>query len=153
MAKKYVGPRRPIDKRNINMYTSPVISTQDEQNLFTSTVAETLIRLVGNVVVSPDDAQTVGARVAFAIILAREGSTVSTLSVSDGQVLYEPEQDVLFSLVDFTEDHLTAGKNFPVDVKGQRKMKEGDQIKLINIGSSASNSGRLFANITGFVKQ
>ncbi len=92
---------------------------------------------------------------AFAIIYVRDGQTISTLKIQDGDTLYSPEQDVLWSHVGTwgtttnTEGHVTRD----ILIKTMRKMKEGDKIVFLALGSVANALRHLGGQFTSFYKQ
>ena len=73
----------------------------------------------------------------MAIVVTREGLSTAVIDLSGNQVdFYQPEEDVLFSYVGRT----VAGteKVIKIDVKGQRKLKPGDQIVALFLGATAT---------------
>jgi len=135
--------RRPIDKVLPGISMSDLIGAQQTQDLVEPNSACTVVgirwslsfRLVAG-------SATADAVIGWAIIILRDGRTANTMSFTGGANLYEPEQDVLafgrLQLVDGT----TGNQLYHVNdmTKTMRKLKVGDKITFIALGSANGNT-------------
>ena len=135
------------------IYADAPGTTQDTLTVRLAAMAETFVGgfLIGNFT---KGVATSRVSIAIALIVLREGQTVSALNLSEGSPLYSPEQDVLWATVFDTAKAADSDlvRDFTVQIKAQRKLKIGDTLRLINV-SSAANGGNIFASFTGFYKQ
>ena len=134
MSKQFrrVGPKRPIEKQAIVQFAVAIGTTQQLNTLHTAIVAETLVRIIGNISFNQ------GANAGFGgcvLVHNRDGQAISTMSLADGVAIYQPEQDILWAKVFSTES--TQVFNFDIDVKAMRKLKEGDILSLILLANGA----------------
>ena len=145
--------KRPIDKRGHVISATALGTSASNTMLFTSAVAETLIRTIvrGNVIKGGAAGVIVGAIV---IVIVRDGQTVSAISLSNATSLYEPEQDVLWYEIFRLPTGANAVWSIPMmgDVKGQRKLKTGDRIMMLVLADTA-DSFDMALSTTIFVKQ
>ena len=151
MSKKFIrtGPKRPIEKTNQVVVIDTIGTSQIEKVLFTSAQAQTFIRMIGNL--SWHNATNAG-NVGLAIILTRDGQQTSTLAITDGVILYEPEQDVLWGRVFKVTLSDDEERSLDVDIKSMRKLKTGDQLSIITLASAADVLD-LIGQLTMFFKQ
>ena len=144
--------RRPIEKLSMNYVDNPGTS-QDNFTLRTSGAPETFVGgfLIGNIA---KGASTSRVNFAVALIIARDGQTVSTLNLTEGQALYKPEQDVLWGTFLVTPKAADSDETILLKemIKAQRKMKAGDTLRLINL-ADAANGPQITATFVGFFKQ
>lgn len=146
----YKGPKRPVDKDNLCI-NGNVATTQTANTIRTASAAETLVRLVGSVLVA-SKAGGAQSSVAMAIVILRESVAASTLSYSSGSAIYEPVADVLWSKHVQLQSTTSAMVNFDIDIKAMRKLKKGDRIQFLYIGQHTSYLG-ISGDITSFYKQ
>ena len=139
--------RRPID-REITVIAKNAVGTTQVSTVFrTAIVAETLIRTVGNVnFVLGANASNFG----FMIIISRDGLSAVSISLADGTTMYAPEENVLYAY----RGRVLAGYVIEAhfDIKGQRKLKPGDEILAIMEGASADTFDA-HGVVTTFFKQ
>ena len=147
--KKYSsGPRRPIDKELVFVKSDSVGTTQDAMTIRTSTVAETYTG--GHITIA--HTRQSGGYINIVLAVIPEGLTVPTVSTTDGESLYQPEEHVVWattfrSASSSVEEHHRVAK-----IKAMRKMKNGDRLVLIARGSAAS-VGNITCVVTAFFKQ
>ena len=127
------GPKRPIDKKIVQVQQT-VTNSQTNTLIYAATEAVTYSGghvswcFVGS-------AAGLGT---WALVYVREGQTASVSNISNAATFYTPEQDVLAvgnfgsSSTDFDVVF------FNMKVKTKRKMKAGDEIRLIANGSAAN---------------
>ena len=140
-------PRRPIDREVTVIAKNAVGTSQVSTVLRLSIISETLIRTVGNLVfVLGANASNFG----FMIIISREGLSAVSMSLSDAATMYAPQENVLYAY----RGRVLAGQKEQVffDLKGQRKLKPGDEILAIFKGAS-SDTMDAHGVITTFYKQ
>ena len=120
------GRKRPVEKA-IRVVATDCTNTQVQSTLFTA--GEALTFSGGHISVKYTAASASpagsGTFIHAAIVFVREGQAASTLSMTLGQALYVPEQDVLWAGVG------VVGSNNDLSweetkIKTQRKMKSGD---------------------------
>lgn len=142
----FTGPIRPIDKALINVSDS-IDSSQFERTVKTAVAACTVtgIRWTFGTKSNSNNQE-----VAIALVLVRDGQSVSTLSFTAGSNLYEPEQDVLM----YYHGGCAALYNNGLvgSTKTMRKLKNGDQLKLIGLGDNAT-ADTLVGTIQLFCKE
>lgn len=131
--------KRPIDKSLINVVQSTG-TAQLSTTLVTATFPCTITGLrwdadvVSSLVLS-------GGR--WAIVIVRDGQAASTLALSNGSALYEPEQDVL-AFGTWNAFASTGGgptvQKVQGSTKSMRKLMGGDSIQFISLGDVASGA-------------
>ena len=139
--------RRPMDKSNIVINKDAVGTAQVSTILRNALIAETVIRTIGQMTfVLGANADEFG----FAIIISRQGLSAVSVSLGDGNAFYQPEENVLYSFVgrSLAGEHQT----IEFDVKGQRKLKPGDELLAVIRGGSADTVDARGV-ITNFYKQ
>ncbi len=157
MSQQRTTPKRPVDKDLIWIQKNTVGNSQVTTVLRTSEMAETFTGGVISNIVRVIAATEVESRGACAIILLRDGQTISTLTLTDAGKLYSPEQDVLWATpwafqLPATDLFLGYFTNISERIKTKRKMKKGDQLVYLAIGDVAS-AVDLTALFTGFYLQ
>ena len=144
----FLRSRRPVDKVVINENTT-LTNTQSNNTVYSAAVACTFsgARIVGTIM--PNGT----GNGIMALVHVRQGSTISTLSVTDGSSPYTPEQNILW-LKPFTGvGGSTSGPiTLDVTVNTKRKMLTGDQIVLCHI-SNIANMASDMISVTCFIKQ
>ena len=138
-------PARPIDKRIIVVKESGIGGGVTEKTLFTASGACTLVGVRWQFY-SYGDAGTGGNAhdLAWMLVIVRDGQSVGTVSVADGQSLYEPEQDVLaWGVTTSGANSMSAQLDedkFDGLCKTMRKLKSGDQLALLLRGTNTDTS-------------
>ena len=140
--------KRPIEKKIITV-NKLVGVAQQQTAVFNANEAVTYAG--GHLQISWDGNPAAIGRAVWAVVLIREGQTASTISLTDNTATYLPEQDVLAMGV-FQSATLTDLLGDTVTIKTKRKLKQGDAIYFIVLGSIAS-VGNIFCTATSFVKQ
>lgn len=144
--------RRLVRKRIIHGFYS-MDSGMDDVTLDTIEEEETLVRMVGNFYYSGLLANP--GQVVTEIKLCPSGTALNSTTITDGTV--SEGRDAKNILYGHTLDssHDTAGsfhEKFVFDVKGQRKLSEGDTINLQS-DTSLSDGMKLSYYITLFYKK
>ncbi len=149
-----LAPKRPINKINEVVEIDPVGTGLNQLLIHTSNVAETFVGARGNVTGWQGTIVT-GPVFALLVILLRDGQAVSTPSLVNGSILYEPEQDVLWAWVGSWGGTTNTEGSFDKEIviKTMRKMKSGDTLQFLAIGSLANAIQNLMGNVTMFFKQ
>ena len=154
MSKRTFKTVRPIDKDIINVNKPGVDASQVTTVIRTSTQAETMAGIRGNLSARKGGSATTSATLAIAIVKVPDGKNPSTLLLTDGVGMYNPEQDVLWHKhVVFVEavDALQ-WYDWDVEVKTMRKMKTDDTIQVIMIASD-TNTADVIGALSIFCKQ
>lgn len=128
----------PIDKLLPGVVHDSIDATQQSTVLITATFPCTVTGLRWEL----DALQQAGTAVCtgrWAIIIARDGSTVNTMSISDGAALFEPEQDCL-AFGTWLIRNNTGVKHFSGSTKTMRKLKGGDRIICLSKGIATETS-------------
>ena len=150
-----VSPRakRPIDKALISV-SQAVSTAQDSTVLYQIGTPGTMTGLRWSLSYR-SDTTTADTLMSWAIVVVHDGQTVSTLVLTDGTALYEPEQDVVaFGSALCVDADTSAGPRvrfFEGSSKGMRKLRVGDEVRLISISAQA-NAGVLAGAVQLFVK-
>ena len=147
-------PKRPIEKRSILFNPGNLGTTQSVTVLHTATLAETFSGARGNLTVSKGTI-TSQPRWLLAIVLVRDGQSISTLSTTVGSAPYEPEQDILWLVGGSWSDASTVEQwiSFEIKIKAMRKLKEGDTLQIVGVGSAANSAKGVTGPLTMFFKQ
>ncbi len=99
-----------------------------------------------------NNAGTAATKVFWAIVVVPQGTTASTLAISDGASLYSPEKNVLTFGV---ANSLTSVANVPVmfegSTKSMRKFQVGDTMVFISI-AEATNTWEAHGVVQYFLK-
>lgn len=135
--------RRPIDKALPCVFMTGLVNTQQTQDLVTPNAPCTVMGIRWSMDAWIDDSTaTADAEIAWAIVILRDGRTANTMSKTGGSNLYEPEQDVLaygrFILRDDAAG--MAAHNFEGNTKTMRKLRVGDKITFLALGTASGNS-------------
>ena len=149
MSKKYFTPKRVILKIMKN-FISSFGTGQAAVTLFTATDPVTLVRIVGsNMITGVSVAGTGG----MLIVLVREGFAPLTMNITSGNAIYERPNDVLWGSL-YRNPAADANMHIfqEIDVKGMRKLKRGDRIDILNLGS-AGNVINSIGSLTLFFKE
>ncbi len=145
--------KRFVAKNNTGILQSSVGNTQVQTILRTSTERETLIRIVGNVSITKA-AGAAATRARLAIVRIANGTAVSSLNTADAGELYAQIDQVLWSQVIMLPVAADADGmlNVHVDVRGMRKLQNGDVIALLGRAILA-NAFNLAGVLTVMVKK
>lgn len=134
--------KRPVDKAIIVVNKDAVDATQVSTVLVTATFPCTMTGLRWDLSFFAD-AGTAISEVSWAILLVKQGNTVSTLTTSDGGTLHDPEQNVLtfgYSALapgDGNQNPVTYNNT----TKSMRKLMGGDRIYFIMKGIATNTVG------------
>ena len=141
----FVRSARPIDKVLPGIQIANLVAAQQAQDLVTATTACTATGIRWSMgVISTDVADTGTCQGAWAIIILRDGDTAQTMSLTGGSNLYEPEQDVLaFGRWEIMASGSAGGNgpaatHFEGETKTMRKLKIGDKLTLIALGTAGA---------------
>ena len=141
------APARPVAKVSELALDISLGTTQVSQTLRTSTMAETFVggNIQGNVVHLLEP-----SRVSMALVIRKDGTAVPALSTTSGAKLVSPEEWMLWGFV--SAGQIDTNNRFNDRIKTMRKLKEGDSIMLLMLGS-ATDIGLVIAHFIGFFKQ
>lgn len=144
---------RPIDKF-IKSVQLVVLVNQLETVIQTQTFPGTIVGIRWNVVTALTTSPQFSTLI-WAIVVVRDGNPTPTMSLSNGSNFYTPEQDVLTWGM-HSMNMLGSGGSPAVirdvgDTKTMRKLKQGDEIKFIAIGSTI-NPVTVHAVVQYFIK-
>ena len=128
----YTSRARPKDKSLINI-SHTVTNSQASTTLFTASHACTITGLRWSLGMAKSAG---GHNYNWAIVIVREGTSVSTMDTSDGQPAYEPEQNVLAFGAGRSEANEI--QHWDSNTKTMRKMQSGDKLRFISLSSGAS---------------
>ena len=141
----FVRGARPIDKVLPGINIANLVAAQQAQDLVTASTACTATGIRWSLgVISTDPADTGTCQGSWAIIILRDGDTAQTMSLTGGANLYEPEQDVLaFGRWEIHAKGDATGTgpsamHFEGETKTMRKLKIGDKLTLIALGTAAA---------------
>ena len=149
LAKKYSSaPKRPIDKELSYLRHDSLGLTQDNSTLRTSTVAETYTG--GHITV--DCTRQSGGVINVVLVVIPEGLTIPTISTTDGNSLYVPEEHVVWATTFRIASGSVESSYREAKIRTMRKMKNGDRLILSAVGSAAT-VGNLSTVVTSFFKQ
>ena len=139
---------RPIDKRIVTVLKATLAATQATTTIVTVVNACTIVglRVNGNVL---QDAGSGISTVMWALVIVRDGTTISTLVTTDGGQLYQPEQNVLA----FGHGSCNTTNFYRIDAapKTQRKMMNGDTLVFVAV-AEVTNTVELRAAVQVFCK-
>ncbi len=134
---------RPIDKE-IKVVNKSITASQQATTLKTTTFPCTVVGLRWNISASTILTSSTSL-LYWAIIVVRDGLAASTISTSDAADFYTPEQNVLaYGISAFPDADAGAGsviQNWSGSSKTMRKLKGGDLLQFIVIGTAASQGG------------
>ncbi len=151
VAVRTTGSKRPVDKLLVNVNHQGTDATQVTTTLTTATFPCTIVGLRWDMTILPS-AGTVFGSYAWAIVILRDGVTVSTMAISDGATLYAPEQDVMaFGRGVSTASALGMLSKYMGSTKTMRKLMGGDKLLFLFLGE-ATNTSTLEGCIQFFCK-
>ncbi len=131
--------KRPIDKKLVVVSKDAMAATQVTTVLLTTTFPCTVVGLRWDIAFAQDGG-TAEARYFWAIVIVRDGVTVSTLAVSDAANLFQPEQDcIVFGAG--TVDNNSTPQQRTGSTKSMRKMMGGDVLMWIGISAATNTIG------------
>ncbi len=134
------GPARHTSKVLKAVALAPG-TTQDTLDLINSSVAGTVSGFRWDFTIRGTTSAI--ARVGFVIVHLRDGSTLSTMSLTDGADLYAPEEDVLCFGYAVGSDSDATGVQF-ARLQGvssaKRKIKQGDKIVIVAISTVVASA-------------
>ncbi len=143
--------KRPIDKQIINV-AQTVDASQAQTTLFTFTFPGTVTGLMVDLSFIQDAGTGTGAY-SWVIVALREGTTLSTISLTNAGSLYQPEQNVMMwgrgTSIRSTGDN--AVRNYSQRTKTMRKMMGGDTLVFASLGE-ATNTHFLNGAVQFFIK-
>lgn len=147
------GSKRSIDKA-IVVVNQTVTTSQVETTLHLAAFPGTITGLRWDLgIVSL--VNTSSPNIAWAIVVARESLTASTLSLSNASTLYAPEQDVLAYGTTYSLDNDATGgpftQQFTDKTKTMRKLQCGDKLLFIALSNVAGAAG-IFGGVQFFYK-
>ncbi len=132
------GSRRPVDKALINVLKNGVTATQVSTQLVSATFPCTIVGLRWDLSFATD-AGTSQGDYQWAIIILRDGVTVSTMNSSDAGTLYAPEQDVMaFGRGLTLGSGIGSVAHYMGDTKTMRKLMGGDKLLFIMLGEATN---------------
>ncbi len=140
-----------MEKDIISVKGAAVGTSLTQKTLYTCAERCTLTRIVGNVSLAKGGG-TQGA-VALAITRVPEGGSALELDLTDGNQLQDAPERVLWhqTLMMHADVEGPGTINIPIDVRGQRKLRQGDIIMLKTKADSA-DAADLAGSLTTFVK-
>ncbi len=130
--------KRPVDKIMISANKTTVDGTQVATVLLLVTFPCTIVGLRWNGVVR-QDAGTGPAFHNWAIVVLRQGVTVSTMASGDGNTFFTPESNCLVLGVGSIDNNVES-QQYEGSTKTMRKMQGGDQLLFICSGSATNTS-------------
>lgn len=140
---RVTSSKRPIDKGLI-VVSQGLSTTQGSTGLVGATFPCTVtgirwdLSFLGGSAAANDGA--------WAIIIVRDGLAASTMSLTDGASLYQPEQDVLafgtFRVADSDGGDGGQGMRVSGSTKSMRKLMGGDAILFITLGAAVAGNLR-----------
>ncbi len=132
--------KRPIDKVMIVVAKPTVGTTQVSTTLLTATFPCTIVGLRWDLSVFVDGGTTPGIY-GWAIVIVRQGITVSTISTGDGNTFFAPEQDVMaYGKGANQQIDIGTGRHYNGSTKSMRKMMGGDTLLFLAIGQDTQTS-------------
>ncbi len=143
--------KRPIDKQIINVALA-VDATQRTTDLFTFTFPGTVTGMMIDLTFA-QDAGTGNGAYSWVIVQQREGTSISTISLTNAGSLYQPEQNVMMwgrgTSHRATND--TPAREYTQRTKAMRKMMGGDKLVFVTLGE-ATNTHLLNGAVQFFIK-
>lgn len=127
--------KRPVDKLLLNINKGGVTATQVATVLVTATFPCTIVGLRWDMTFATVGGTGLGGY-SWAIIILRDGVTVSQMAHTDGSTLYAPEQDVMaFGRGFNTALALGMLSKYQGSTKTMRKLMGGDKLQFIIKGT------------------
>ena len=138
---RFAASRRNLDKKLIGVNQS-VTTTQQATVMFTSTFPCTITGIRWSLAFAGN---TTGANnLLWAIVVVKDGETVTTMGSGNGTDFYTPEQNVLaFGVVKVADSDSGTGTsvvNVMGSTKTMRKYMGGDQLQFLCIGTAGTSS-------------
>ena len=130
--------KRPVDKIMISVSKAAVDSTQVSTVLLLVTFPCTIVGIRWSGTVN-QDAGTGTAQYNWAIVVLRQGVTVSTMASGDGNTFFTPETNCLVFANGAIDNNVEAAR-FDGSTKTMRKMQGGDQLLFLSRGSATNTS-------------
>ena len=149
MSSKYKKAARPVDKEQMYLIASSLGTTQDNQDIRVSTVAETYTG--GHIQVSLQRVSG-GGVIQCALMMVPEGVTNPTLTTTDANPFAQPEEYVLWGASVYLGSNSVEPVILKDRIKTMRKMKNGDALVFACRGSVAT-VGTVTALVTAFFNQ
>ena len=157
---QYRTAKRPVEKSIITATGILGASVTAQTVSLTGTgaagpVSSAMTYSGGNIQVTYWNNTTAVTLVGFALIILRQGTTVNAPALTGSSTFYAPEQDVLWSWYAIMPPNNISPATTQVAVgkiKSMRKLKLGDAIVFVGIGSAAT-SVQYSALITSFFKE
>ncbi len=118
---------------NINVTTS-----QASRTLLTVTFPCTLKNILYNLSASTQSS-TANGTLFWAVVYAGDGNTANTISITDNNVFYAPEQDVLaFGVAKMQQNDIEESSvvQWQRQIKTSTSMRSGDTIRMIAISNN-----------------
>ena len=141
--------KRPINKELISIQQAGVDATDVNTVLLAVTFPCTVTGLRWSLSFTQDGG-TSHAFFYWAIVVHYDGTTVDTISTTDGASFYQPEKNVLVFGVGVIDNN-TISERFEGTTKTMRKMQAGDKLAFIMKGS-ATNTTRCDGCVQYFCK-
>ena len=141
--------KRPIDKQLRVVVLTGLNATDQNTILVTTTFPCTIVGLRWDISVV-QEAGTANCFGSWCIVKEDQGQSVDTLGVADDASFYDPEQNVL-AFGNWMIDNNTNNEHFTGGTKTMRKLKVGDRLIFIAVGT-ATNTSQLRAQIQFFCK-
>ena len=130
-----------MDKLLIVVSLNSLNATQQQTILTTATFPCTIVGLRWNISVFAT-AGTAACDFFWAIVKVPDGNTASAMAISDGAVLYAPEQSVMtWGCADVAPGDNPDTVTFTGDTKTMRKMMGGDKLIFICKGEATNETG------------
>ena len=145
------GPKRPIMKEITNVFQTAIGNSTVHSDMHTSDESETLVRSIIKIALVKGGASGI-ARCTVCLVVERDGSTLSGINDSDVQSTYKPVQDVLWIGVAIFGANSVEPVFLEADVKGMRKLQNGDKITLVYL-SSVTDGFDIYGHVMTFYKQ
>ena len=155
MSKSYRAPKRTVVRSNSNVVLQATVAQESRDIYICTSARETVVRIVGFMNMQWQNVTSGEAGVA--IVKLRKDISDPIISLVDGDPIVEDEyvRDVMWSFLG--SGHGAVGGpstsfNQLIDVKGMRKMRVGDKMVLLTLGSQA-NQAKIRGNLNVFAKE
>ena len=136
----FTGARRPVDKELVVISKNGVNATQVSTTLVTATFPCTIVGLRWDMSMLVDAGTGPGAY-SWAIVILRDGVTISQMSQIDGAALYAPEQDVMsYGMGIMQQVDIGSGHYYSGNTKTMRKLMGGDKLMFIYKGEATNTT-------------
>ncbi len=145
----YAAAKRPIDKVIRNIEHVGVDATNVSTTIISTTLPGTVTGIRWNFVITQDGGTGV-ADCVWAIVLLKDGDTLDTLTFTDSDILYKPEQNCLVWGFSSIKNNLWATR-VEGSTKTMRKLMIEDEIQFIAKGE-VTNTSKIVGAIQLFIK-